>query len=53
MYVIARVKDRFTNEKKVKCWFRENKENFFKGFMVIAVFSYYGKLTFKKVEKSI
>lgn len=53
MYVIARVKDRFTTEKNLKCWFREDKENFVKGFMVIAVFSYYGKLTFKKVEKKI
>lgn len=40
-------------EKDINCWFRENKESFAKGFMVITGFSYNGKLKIRKVEKNV
>ncbi|GBN45107.1 hypothetical protein AVEN_138587-1 [Araneus ventricosus] len=39
-------------EKYVETWFRQCKESFGKGFIIIAVFSYNGKLKISRVEKN-
>lgn len=33
-YLISMGKDRFTIDKKLKCWYKENKDSFVKGFMI-------------------
>ena len=40
-------------EKNFDRWYREAKESFPKGFMVIAGYSYNGKLTIRQVEKNV
>jgi hypothetical protein len=39
-------------EKSTENWFKESREGFPKGFMVVAGFSYNGKLTIRKIEKN-
>lgn len=40
-------------EKNVQTWFRQCKESFSKGFMIVAGFSYNGKLKIRRVEKNV
>jgi len=40
-------------EKNLSTWFKESKESFSKGFMIVADFSYKGKLKIKRVEKNV
>lgn len=40
-------------EKNLSTWFKESKESFSKGFMIVAGFSYNGKLKIKRVEKNV
>ena len=48
-YLIAIEKERFTTEKVLTQWFKENKESFAKDFIIITGLSYYGKLKISKI----
>jgi hypothetical protein len=39
-------------EKKFQTWFKESRESFPKGFMIVAGFGYNGKLTIRRIEKN-
>ena len=49
-YLIAIEKERFTTEKDLTKWFKENKESFAKDFIIITGFSYNGKLKISKIQ---